>query len=55
MSNQILMMIFGLRGSINPSTLLGVTKEGETAQVKHVTTSLCINPRPWERQGVPLV
>lgn len=34
MSNQILMMIFGLKGGINPSTLLGVAKEVETAQVK---------------------
>ena len=34
MSNQILVMIFGLGGGINPSTLLGVAKEVETAQVK---------------------
>lgn len=34
MSNQTLVMIFGLRGGINPSTLLGAAKEAETSRVK---------------------
>lgn len=34
MSKQIHVMIFGLGGGTNPSALLGVAKEAETAPVK---------------------
>lgn len=34
MSNQILVMVFGLGSDANPSTLLGAAEEAETAQVK---------------------